>query len=182
MTYQFFVVTYLVFGWRAAGAEWSRSAPAAVWMGSGGSGAAPEGIYPPNAGWLRPSEFEGRSRSAPIFLFRLSPVSLLSLSCLLRSPRWRDAGAREELAVAARTRDGTCPGAKLTAAGAELRRSLLRPAGRSSPKPVARSSPPPPRSRTSRARPGRWRGSPRAAARGAPPSSPIQGGRGARPG
>jgi hypothetical protein len=49
-------------------------------MGSGGSGAAPEGIYPPDAGWLRPSEFEGRSRSAPVFLFRLSPVSLLSLS------------------------------------------------------------------------------------------------------
>jgi hypothetical protein len=50
------------------------SAPAAVWMGSGGSGAAPEGIYPLYAGWLRPLKFGGRSRSAPVFV----SVSLLS--------------------------------------------------------------------------------------------------------
>jgi hypothetical protein len=67
-----------VFGWRAAGAERSRSAPAAVWMGSSRSGAAPGGIFVPDAGSLRPSNFEGRSRSAPIFALRLPPVSPLS--------------------------------------------------------------------------------------------------------
>jgi hypothetical protein len=46
---------------------------------SGGSGAAPEGIYRRDAGSLRPSKFEGRSRSAPVLL-RLSPISLPSLA------------------------------------------------------------------------------------------------------
>jgi hypothetical protein len=41
-------------------------APAVVWMGSGGSGAAPERLYSQYAGWLRPSEFEERSHSAPV--------------------------------------------------------------------------------------------------------------------
>jgi hypothetical protein len=158
------------------------SAPAAVWMGSGGSGAAPEGIYPPDAGWLRPSEFEGRSRSAPVFLFRLSPVSLLSLSrasfFLHVAGRRCQRGARG---------GGSHPHLAPTTALAPGRNSRRR--GRSLPKPAAWSSPPPPRSRTSRARPSRWRGSPRAAARGAPPpprSRPTAGlaqaGGGARPG
>jgi hypothetical protein len=79
--------SYSVFGWRATGAERSRSTPATVWMGSGGSGAAPEGIYPPDAGWLRPSKFGGRSRSAPVCIFRLNPVYPLSLSWCCRQAR-----------------------------------------------------------------------------------------------
>lgn len=38
--------------------------PAAAWMGSGGSGDAPGRIFSQYAGWLRPTEFEERSRSA----------------------------------------------------------------------------------------------------------------------
>jgi hypothetical protein len=43
-----------------------------------GSGAALGGIFPLDAGWLRPSEFEGRRRSAPVsalpfLLSRFSP-------------------------------------------------------------------------------------------------------------
>jgi hypothetical protein len=55
-----------VFGWRAADCL----------IGSGGSEAAPKRISPKYAGSLRPSEFEERSRSAPV-----SPLS--SPSCLL---------------------------------------------------------------------------------------------------
>jgi hypothetical protein len=73
-----------VFGWRAAGAEQSRSAPAAVWMGSGWSGAAPGGIYSQDAGRLRLLNFEGRSGSAPVSPLRLLPVSLPSLLSLAR--------------------------------------------------------------------------------------------------
>jgi hypothetical protein len=47
-------------------------------MGSGGSGAVPEGIYPPNAGWLCPLKFGGRSRPAPIFISRVSTICFLS--------------------------------------------------------------------------------------------------------
>jgi hypothetical protein len=72
-----------VFGWKAVGVERSQPAPAAIWMGSGGSRAAPERIYPQDAGSLRPSKFEGLSCSAPIYLPRLS----LSLSwCLQHWP------------------------------------------------------------------------------------------------
>jgi hypothetical protein len=40
-----------------------------------GSGAALGGIFPLDAGWLRPSEFEGRRRSAPV-----SALPFLSVS------------------------------------------------------------------------------------------------------
>jgi hypothetical protein len=72
---------YRVFGWGAAGAERSGSAPEAVWMRSGGSGAAPVEYSPPDPGWLRPSKFEGRSRSAPDCVSR--HLSLIFL-CLAR--------------------------------------------------------------------------------------------------
>jgi hypothetical protein len=56
----------------------SGSAPASVWMGSGRSGAAPGGIFPQYVGSLRPSEFEGRSRSTPVSALTSPPVSLVS--------------------------------------------------------------------------------------------------------
>jgi hypothetical protein len=71
-----------LFGWRVMGAEQSRSAPAAAWMGSSGSGAASGRIFPQYAGSLRPSEFEKQSRSAPLrFSSRVSLPSL-PLLCL----------------------------------------------------------------------------------------------------
>jgi hypothetical protein len=57
---------YLLCVWLDSRAERSGSAPAAVWMGSGGSGAALGRIFPQYAGSFRPSEFEGQSRSAPV--------------------------------------------------------------------------------------------------------------------
>jgi hypothetical protein len=70
-----------VFGWGAAGAERSRPAPTAIWMGE-----RLQGDYTPRCGSLHPSKFEGWSCSASVSLYRLSSVSLpslsLSLSCL----------------------------------------------------------------------------------------------------
>jgi hypothetical protein len=70
------ISNYRVFGWRVA--ERSGSAPAAVWMGNSGSGAAHRIIYLQYAGSLRPSEFEGQSRFAlvpPLLSPSVSPLS-----------------------------------------------------------------------------------------------------------
>jgi hypothetical protein len=64
-----------VFGWGAAGAERSRPAPTAIWMGE-----RLQGDYTPRCGSLHPSKFEGWSCSASVSLYRLSSVSLPSLS------------------------------------------------------------------------------------------------------
>jgi hypothetical protein len=61
----------------------------AVWIGSGGSGAALGRIYPQDAGSLRPS-----NRSAPISLSCLSPASL---SCLAPCISARAQAGRGEL-------------------------------------------------------------------------------------
>jgi hypothetical protein len=89
---------YRLFGWRVAGAgaERSGSAPAAVWTRSGGSGAAPEGIYPLDVGRLPPLKFGGRSGFAPGFLtvsLRLTPVTPTSLLSLVRRRPWRPGSA-----------------------------------------------------------------------------------------
>jgi hypothetical protein len=99
-----------VFGWRADGAERSRSAPAAVWMGSDGSGAAPGGICSPDVGRLCLLNFEGRNGFAPVSPLRLPPVSPLSRSCGPLEAAAELAPVREaELAPGARGRRSPAP-------------------------------------------------------------------------
>jgi hypothetical protein len=108
-----------VFGWRAAGAERSGSAPAAVWTRSDGSGAAPEGIYPLDAGRLRPLKFGGRSGSAPVFL----TVSLPSHS---RHPHLSSLSGASEAMAPERARGRRIPRAASRASAGARPRFLTR--------------------------------------------------------